>query len=59
MIKITVFAIAPGLFGAPKCDGHAESNTNGVLGFLTSNGRFRPIHRAVATSGIITALQPH
>jgi hypothetical protein len=43
MNKITVFAIAASLFGAPICDAHAGSSTNGVLGFLSSNGTFRPL----------------
>jgi len=30
MNKITVFAIAASLVGAPICDAHAESNANGV-----------------------------
>ncbi|MGH6812469.1 MAG: hypothetical protein ACREDM_09020, partial [Methylocella sp.] len=45
MHKITVVAIAAGLFGAPVCDAHAGSSTNGVLGFLSSNGTFRPVLR--------------
>ncbi|MGH6848620.1 MAG: hypothetical protein ACREC0_14665 [Methylocella sp.] len=41
--KITVFAIAASLFGAPVWDAHAGSNTNGVLGFLSATGTFRPV----------------
>ena len=43
MHKITVAALAASLFGAPLCDAHAEPNTNGVFGFLNSNGTFRPL----------------
>ncbi|MGH6857931.1 MAG: hypothetical protein ACRECP_09935 [Methylocella sp.] len=42
MHKITVVAIAASLIGAPVCDAHAGSSTNGILGFLSSNGTFRP-----------------
>ncbi len=49
MNKITVVAIAATLFGAPVCGAHAGSNTNGVLGFLTSNGTFRPVLTERAT----------
>jgi hypothetical protein len=43
MKKISVVAIAASLFGAPLCDAHAGSNMNGVFGFLSSNGTFRPL----------------
>ncbi|MGH6847225.1 MAG: hypothetical protein ACREC0_07255 [Methylocella sp.] len=43
MNKITVVAIAASLSGAPICGAHAGSNTNGVLGFLSSTGTFRPV----------------
>lgn len=43
MHKITVFAMAASLFGAPLCDAHAGSNTGGVFGFQSSNGTFRPM----------------
>ncbi|MGH6837922.1 MAG: hypothetical protein ACREDT_03820 [Methylocella sp.] len=43
MNKITVVAIAASLLGAPLCDAHAGSGTNGVLGFLSSTGTFRPV----------------
>ncbi|MGH6838994.1 MAG: hypothetical protein ACREDT_09345 [Methylocella sp.] len=49
MNKRTVIAIAATLFSAPVCGAHAGSNTNGVLGFLTSNGTFRPVLTERAT----------
>jgi hypothetical protein len=49
MNKITVVAIAASLFGAPLCDAHAGSNTNGVLGFLSSTGTFHPLLPATPT----------
>jgi hypothetical protein len=49
MHKITVVAIAAGLVGAPVCDAHAGSNTNGVFGFLNSNGTFRPLRTETRT----------
>jgi hypothetical protein len=49
MNKITVFAIAASLLGAPLCGAHAGSSTNGVLGFLSSNGTFHPVLTATPT----------
>jgi hypothetical protein len=49
MNKITVVAIAATLFGAPLCDAQAGSSTNGVVGFLSSNGAFRPLLTATPT----------
>jgi hypothetical protein len=49
MHKITVVALAAGLFGAPLCGAHAGSSTNGVFGFLSSNGTFRPVRTEAPT----------
>jgi hypothetical protein len=49
MNKITVVAIAASLFGAPACAAHAGSNANGVFGFLSSSGTFRPLRTETRT----------
>ena len=42
-------AIAASLLGAPICAAHAGSNANGVVGFLSSNGTFRPLRTETPT----------
>ena len=56
MKKITVVAIAASLFGAPACAAHAGSNANGVFGFLSSSGTFRPLRTETPTPKAAAAI---
>jgi hypothetical protein len=50
MNKINVVAIAASLVGAPMADAQAGSSTNGIPGFLSSNGTFRPLRTELPTA---------